>query len=237
MQGMRPRLRWILPLALLLLTASALSGVAQPRFGQSATTAGRTITVGGTGSVTSVPDRASFSFTVETRGRTATAALAANNADAAAVIAAVKNAGVPPADIQTSQVSLSQQTSQDGTTIVGYIASNTITAKTDLARSGKVVDAAVGAGATGFGGPMLSRSDEPDLYRQALAKAVDDAKRKAQALADAADLKLGAVQSVTEGAAAVPIPFAAKLSDSGSVPVEPGTQETQATVSVTYAAS
>jgi hypothetical protein len=235
---MKTKLRWIIPLALLLLTASAVSGIAQPRLGHSATAADKTITVTGTGSVTSVPDRATFSFTVETRGKTATSALAQNNDAANAVIAAVKGAGVPAADIQTSQVALMQQSSQDGTSIVGYIASNTITVKTDLGRSGKLVDAAVNAGATGVGGPMLSRSNESELYRDALKKAIEDSKLKAQALADAAGLKLGAVQSVTEGAtSSPPVPYAQKASDAASgVPVEAGTQEIQATATVTYTA-
>ena len=77
------RIRWILPLALLLLAASAIAGVAQPHLGRSAgTPAGKTITVSGNGTVTSVPDRADFGFTVETRAKTAAGALA-QNADAA----------------------------------------------------------------------------------------------------------------------------------------------------------
>lgn len=235
MQGMRPR--WIIPLALLLLAASAIAGVAQPRLGGAAATAAdRTITVTGTGSVTSVPDRAEFTFGVETRAKTATAALARNSTDAAAVIAAVKAAGVGAADIQTSQVSLSPQMSQDGSEVTGYVASNVVTVKTDLAKAGKLVDAAVGAGANSVGGPMLSRSDADAQYRDALKKAVADARLKAQALADAAGLKLGAVQSIVEGTASTPLPLAAKL-DSGGAPIEPGTQETQATATVTFAAS
>jgi uncharacterized protein YggE len=237
-QGMKPRIRWIIFLALLLLVASAISGIAQPRFGHSATAADKTITVTGSGIVSSVPDRATFTFTVESRAKTATGALAQNNDAMTAVIAAVKGAGVPAASIQTSQVALMQQSSQDGTSIIGYIASNTITVKTDLGRSGKLVDAAVNAGATGFGGPMLSHSDEDGLYRDALKKAVEDSKAKAQALADAAGLKLGAVQSVTEGASSTPpIPYATKTADAGSMPIEAGTQDVQATVTVTYAAS
>lgn len=236
MQGMRPNLRWIVLLALGLLVASAVGGVAQPPSGRSATAPDRTITVTGTGSATSVPDRATFTFTVETRGKSAASALAQNSEAAAAVIAAVEGAGVPASSIQTSQVALMQQSSQDGTSIVGYIASNTIAVETDLPRSGKVVDAAVGAGATGFGGPALARSNESELYREALKQAVEDSKLKAQALAEAAGLKLGAVQSVTEDTASTPVPVAARLSDAGSVPIEPGTQETRATVTVAYAA-
>ena len=138
------RLRWILLLAGVLLLASAVAGIAQPHFGHAAgTTAAKTITVTGNGSVTTVPDRAGFDFTVETRAATAKAALAQNSDAAAAIVAAVKNAGVADADIQTSQVSLSPQTKQDGTQIIGYIASNSISVKSTIAKAGSIVDAAV----------------------------------------------------------------------------------------------
>jgi uncharacterized protein YggE len=232
------RMRWILFLAGLLLVASAIAGVAQPHFGRSATTqpAARTIAVTGNGSVTAVPDRATFGFTIDTRAKTASAALAQNSTDAAAVIAALKAAGVSSANLQTSQVSLQPQSSPDGTQIVGYVASNSVTVKTALSSAGKIVDAAVGAGANGVSGPGLDVSDQSSLYRDALHKAVDDAKLKAQSLADAAGLSLGAVQSIAEGSASSPMPIADKMSAAGA-PVEAGTQEIQATVTVTYAAA
>jgi uncharacterized protein YggE len=55
------RLRWILLLAALLLAAAAISGVGQPLLGRAADTPSKkTITVTGTGKVTTVPDQASF---------------------------------------------------------------------------------------------------------------------------------------------------------------------------------
>lgn len=232
------RLRWLLLLAGLLLVASAIAGVAQPRFGRSATTAppAKTITVTGNGSVTTIPDRATFGFTIETRAKTATAALTQNANDATAVIAALKAAGVTSANIQTSQVSLLPQSSQDGTAIVGYVASNSVTVRTGLGSAGKIVDAAVGAGANGVSGPSLDVSDQSTLYRDALHKAVDDAKLKAQSLADAAGLSLGGAQSISEGGSSSPLPIADKMSAAGA-PIEAGTQEIQASVTVTYAAS
>ena len=232
------RIRWILLLAGLLLVASAIAGVAQPRFGRSATTTppAKTITVTGNGSVATVPDRATFGFTIETRAKTASAALAQNSTDAAAVIAALKAAGVTAANLQTSQVSLMPQSSQDGTQIVGYVASNSVTARTGLSSAGKIVDAAVAAGANGVSGPSLDVSDQSSLYRDALHKAVDDAKLKAQSLADAAGLRLGGVQSISEGGASSPLPMADKVSAAGA-PIEAGTQEIQASATVTYAAS
>jgi uncharacterized protein YggE len=233
------RFRWILPLALLLLAASAIAGVAQPHFGRSATPVPptKTITVTGNGTVTSVPDRAEVSFSIETRAKTATGALGQNADEASKVIAALKAAGVAAADIQTSQVSLSPQTTQDGLTIVGYSASNSITVRSAIAAAGKLIDTAVAAGATSVSGPSLSLSDQAGLYRDALKKAVADAKLKAQALADSAGLTLGDAQTIAEGSAATPLPMSGKLEAPASTPIEPGTQDVQATVTVTFAAS
>jgi uncharacterized protein len=236
---MMRRSRWILFLSALLLVASAIAGVAQPRFGRAAETpAKKTITVTGSGTVTTVPDRASFQFTVESRAATAKAALAKNADEAAAVIAALKNAGIAAADLQTSQVYLNPQMNQDGTDVVGYVASNSVSAKTTLAKAGAIVDAAVGAGANGVSGPMLSRSDEDALYRDALKNAVANALDKAKALASASGLTLGGVQTVIEGSqGSQPIPFAAKAAADSATPIEPGTQTIEASVTVTYNAS
>jgi uncharacterized protein YggE len=236
---MMRRSRWILFLSALLLVASAIAGIAQPRFGRAAETpAKKTITVTGNGTVTTVPDRASFQFTVESRAATAKAALAKNADEAAAVIAALKNAGIAAADLQTSQVYLNPQMNQDGTDVVGYVASNSVSAKATLAKAGAIVDAAVGAGANGVSGPMLSRSDEDARYRDALKNAVADALDKAKALAGASGLTLGGVQTVIEGSqASPPIPFAAKAAADSTTPIEPGTQTIEATVTVTYNAS
>jgi len=88
-------------------------------------------------------------------------------------------------------------------------------------------------------GPSLDRSDRKALYMQALTQALADAKAKAEALAGAAGLTLGAVQTITEGGTATPVPFGIKAAagDSASTPIEPGTQEVDASVGVTYAVS
>jgi uncharacterized protein YggE len=98
------------------------------------------------------------------------------------------------------------------------------------------VDAAVAAGANSVYGPSLDRSDADELANQALADAVADARQKAEALAKAADGSLGRVISVTEGgASAPPIPYAARESALATdVPIEPGTQEIQASVTVVF---
>jgi uncharacterized protein len=225
---------------LALVLAAALVAVLRPHGGAAAAAdTENTITVSGNGMVTTVPDRASFGFTVETRAATAAAALAQNATQTRAVIAAVKGAGVADDDVQTAQVSLMPQTSNDGTSITGYVAANTITAKIrDLARAGRVIDAAVGAGATSVSGPSLFKGDTDALYREALKNAVADARTKATALAAAANQTLGHVQSIVEGGATpLPVAIGKATPDAGSTPIEPGTTEITATVTVTFTAA
>jgi uncharacterized protein YggE len=191
------------------------------------------ITVTGTGTATSVPDRASFSFGVTTQAATASQALARNGDAMEKVIAALKAHGIATADLQTQSVSLSPRTSEQGD-IVGYTASDSVSATGSIDRAGEVIDAAVGAGATDVSGPSFTRADQDALYRQALKAAVADAKAKAQVLAAAAGVSLGGVTAIVEsGQEPVPIPFGRTAAP--STPIEPGTQQTQATVTVTFA--
>ena len=223
----------ILLAGLALFGAAAIAGVAQPHLARSASSPSpdaKTISVSGNGTVETVPDRATFSFTVTTQADTAKAALAKNGAAADAVAAALQGAKV-----QTSEVMLQPQLNDAGTAVLGYTASTSVTAESELAKAGPLVDAAVDAGATGVSGPSWSRSAYSALYRQALQNAVADAKAKAQTLADSAGLTLGAVTSVTEGGGVQPLPYAAAASN-GVAKLLPGTQTVDASVTVTFAA-
>lgn len=224
-------------LATLAVVAALLAGGADAA--THSTSSGDTVTVQGTGTVTAVPDQASFSFTVQTKAPTATAALARNGAATNAVIAAVEAAGVPEADVQTAQVSLDPVASSDGTSIVAYGAADTITVtKLAIGRAGAIVDAAVGAGATDVSGPSLDLSDRDSLYAQALKAAVEQARAKAEVLAGAAGRNLGAVVSIVEGGGPTPLPYAVGgVASAPNTPIEAGTQQVQASVTVTYALS
>jgi uncharacterized protein len=194
------------------------------------------ITVNGTGSATTVPDRAALSFGVTSQAATATAALVRSSDAIAKVIAALKSHGIAAADLQTDAVSLNPRTSDQGE-ILGYTAFDSVSAQSAIARAGEAIDAAVEAGATDVSGPGFTGADQDALYRQALKSAIADAKAKAQALAGAAGVSLGGVTSIVEGSAA-PIPFIDKAAAPGtstSTPIEPGTQKVTATVTVTFA--
>lgn len=213
-----------------LLAASLFAGVGLPLLAH-ADTKPATVTVNGTGTVETTPDTATMTFGVTTRGDDAKAALASNSAAMEKVLAAVKGAGVAAENVQTQSVSVYRR--EDG----GYEASNSVSVVVrDLSKVGDVTDAATAAGANNVGGPSLSKDGTGALYRDALKKAFADAKAKAAALADAAGMALGGVQSISEGGTVPgPIAWEAARASDAKVPVEPGTQQVQASVSVTFA--
>jgi len=191
-----------------------------------------TVTVTGEGTVLAVPDRAEISAGVETRAQTARAALQANATAMERVLKALRSGG--GADITTETVSLSTSFDDQGSPN-GFVASNIASATVAFDKAGSLIDAAVAAGANTIYGPSLSRSDADALYRQALAKAVDDAKARAEILAKAAGRSLGRVTAIAESGSAAPVPFAAKASAAqDSTPVVSGPEETTASVTVTY---
>lgn len=226
--------------AALVLAAAALAGVGRPEAAQGQESAGpdRTVTATGIGSVTAVPDRAHFSFGVQAQARSAVLALQAADTQLGRVVAAVRQAGVAAADIQTEQISLLPRGSEEGGEIVGYTAIGSVSVRVrNLDRAGAVVDAAVGAGANQVYGPSLTRSDQDALYRNALRAAYADARAKAQAIADAAGVRLGELRAAVEGGGSVPVPLGAGRAEDAKATIEPGTQELQATVTVTFSIS
>ena len=222
--------------ALLLVAAAAVAGVARPegaRAVESPSQSGDSITVSGNGSVSSIPTTAVFSFGVDSRAATARGAMAANSREMRAVIAAVKAAGGK--NVTTQSVNLSQAFGPDGAPN-GFAASNVVIATVGLDRVGGLIDAAVEAGANQVNGPSLGVSDQEKLYRQALKVAVADARESAQVLAAAAGRSLGKVTAIVEGGGAFPSPMYEKAAVSdGGAPIEAGTRETSATISVTFA--
>jgi uncharacterized protein len=215
----------------------AFAGVLQPGIavGQATEPEPGSLTVHGTGSVDVTPDRASFAFGTVSQARTAAAALEASTDAVARVVGALRREGIAQADIQTADVSLSARWSENGETIIGYTASNSVTATIRrLGQAGAVIDAAVAAGANQMSGPNLLASDMRSAYRDAMRAAVADARAKAQALAGASGGTPGRITAMAEGHTAPP-PMPAQDSERLAVAqVEPGTQQIEATVTVTF---
>jgi uncharacterized protein YggE len=219
----------------LVVAAAALFAVLRPGGAQAVDppSSPDTVTVAGEGIVLAVPDRAEISAGVETRAQTAKAALQANGAAMQGVLRALRAGG--GTDVTTQTVSLSTSFDDQGTPN-GFVASNIASATVAFSKAGALIDAAVAAGANTIYGPSASRSDADALYRQALAKAVDDANQRASTLAKAAGRELGRITAISEsGMTPGPVFAKAEPARDASTPVESGPQETTASVSVTYA--
>ena len=201
---------------------------------------GEGITVVGSGSARAVPDVAEWSFGVQTSGDTAAAALAASSAAMDGVVAALRDSGIADEDLRTEQVSVFPRMSDDGRAVVGYDASNSVSATIrDLDRAGATVDAAVSAGANQVYGPTLTLSDSKAQYRAAVEAAFADARARAEAIAEQAGVSLGAPVAIVEGGGGGVVPefdrLAAAEAGAADVAVQPGTQEVGATLTVTFA--
>ena len=216
-----------------LVAVAAFAGVGRPEAARGDVASPDTVTTTGHGVVTVVPDEASVSAGVHTQADSAAAALAQNAKLMSSVIAALKTAG--GSNLQTQQVSLYPQTN-DQNQVTGYVADNSVSAEAKIAGAGALIDAAVAAGANNVSGPTLDVSDRDARYRDALGKAVADARAKAAALAGAGGFGVGPVSSVTEQTAAAPAPVyeAVAAGKSAATPIEPGTQDVTADVTVTF---
>jgi uncharacterized protein YggE len=236
------KIRHVVWVSALVLAASALAGVGAPlliRADTGASTPAGTLSVVGTGSVTTRPDTATVSAGVTTQAASASAAMSSNADAMTKVIDALKAEGIDESDLQTDFVSLEPRYDDQGVAIVGYTASNSVSAKVrDVSKAGRVVDAAVAAGANTVSGPSLSREDSDKLYRDALEEAVAQARLKATALARAAGVTLGDVRSVSEGTQeVVPLTFAGLAAKPAATPIETGTTEVTASARVVFAIS
>ena len=92
------------------------------------------------------------------------------------------------------------------------------------------------AGANQVYGPTFSIADQSELYKNALEDAFADARSKAEALAAVTGVSLGGVINVIEGGGFVPLPVDAAAAEAAP-PIEPGLQEIQANLTVTFAIS
>jgi uncharacterized protein YggE len=199
-----------------------------------------TVTVAGSGTVSAAPDMAEITTGVVTQASTAAQALAANSQAMERLLQALGTLGVAPRDIQTTNISVSplRRQGRDGQPpeITGYEVTNQVRVKVrDLGSLGRVLDQQVGQGANLVYGIQFGRQEPAPLLDEARKRAMADARRKADLYAAAAGLKVGRVVAVQEAGAASPRPeMSPRVMMSAAVPVAPGEQETQASVTVTF---
>lgn len=199
-----------------------------------------TVTVAGTGTVSAAPDMAEITSGVVTQAPTAAQALAANSQAMERLLQALGALGIATRDIQTTNISVSplRRQGRDGQPpeITGYEVTNQVRVKVrDLSILGRVLDQQVGQGANLVHGIQFGRQEPEPLRDEARRRAMADARRKAELYAGVASLRVGRVVAVQEAGAPTPRPeMAPRVIVSAAVPVAPGEQEIQASVTVTF---
>ncbi len=200
-----------------------------------------TLTVTGTGVVEASPDLATVSLGVTTTGDTAGAAMSANSAALAAVIARLKAAGVEARDIQTSNLSLNPNWVTSSVSseneIKGYTANNMVNVRIRvLDQTGAVLDAAIADGANALNGLTFGLQNPRPQQDAARKLAVADAVAIATLLSQAAGTELGPILSMQEGFAMdpIPAPMFRTMAEAAPPPVEGGAVDVSASVTIVF---
>lgn len=179
-----------------------------------------TITVTGEGKAISLPDVATFSFTVSADAKTVSEAQEAVTKKIEAIIKGLAGIGIEEKDIKTTNYSVypkysyasmpcspnycppSRQT-QDG-----YTASHNITVKVrNTNDAGKALGVAGDLGATDLSGINFTADDPDKAYEEARAEAIQDAREKAKVLTKDLGVRLGKVVDFQENTGGYPMPY------------------------------
>jgi uncharacterized protein YggE len=220
---------------LVLLVAALLSGcaaVAGPPAGEYG------ISVTGSGRVALPPDTAVVEVGVETRAAQLADATAEVDRRMRAVLARIKT---PGADVRTTLYAIDpiaeprQPPGDTGIRIVGYRASNVVQVRTkDVEGIGKIVDAAVAAGANVVRNVHFTLEAPERAEAEARTLALQDAAGKARQVAAAAGVKLGRLLAVTESSPIRPVSARMTMAVAPG-PVEPGQLDLTVVVQARYA--
>lgn len=161
-----------------------------------------TINVQGRGEVMSVPDIATLNFGVQTgRQKTADASMQMLTEKMTKVMAALTAVGIEEKDIRTQYLSLNPSYDwNEGRRIdEGFEANQSLIVKVrDLKKISEVLDAAIKSGANQAGSVNFTIDDPENLRAEARAKAIANAKEKAEKLAADLGVTLGRMQGFWE---------------------------------------
>jgi len=209
----------------------------------------RTIAVTGNAEASAAPDQAVVRLGTTVQMSQANAAQAKVSETMQKALEGIEKIGVPRNSIRTANLTLTSvysneklAGSSEAPRVVGFRANNTIEITLeDTKLVGKVIDAGIAAGANELQGVSFSLKDDLPQRIRTLTIASQEAKSKAQTIANALNLQLGSVIEVTEGGVHV-VPFnegfggARMMAAAGAVrtPIEPGEVRVQANVTVRY---
>ena len=229
-------MRTVLPLVLIML-------MPVPAAAQQATEPQQPMVVtSGEGIVKRTPDRAWVMIASEARAKTPQEAQKQNATAMTAVMDRLKGAGISAEAIKTAAIDLQPEFdyANNRQTLRGYVARNTLEVRVDtLPKLGEIIDAAVGSGATTIGGVRFDIQDRAGAEREAIKIAVADARQRAEAAADGANMKVERIVRIEEhrGQIVEPRPMmamrAGMAQEAATTPVAPGELHIRAGVTLT----
>lgn len=202
----------------------------------------RTVEVSGSGEIQIKPDTARIRLGVQTEAETAQTALNQNSTKMRALIDALENADISSDDIQTQTVRLSPRynfnDSNNSHSLAGFTASNIVEVRTqNLQNLGTLLDQSVKAGANTIENISFEVSDPENMTDQVRETAVQNARHKAEELADLANATLGPVLEIRE-TGSTPVPLGqqveAPVQQAAAVPISPASQSVRVDVQVTW---
>jgi len=233
----------VLVLGMALAACSGVAPATQAAVPGQQTTSVGGITVVGQGTAYGQPDQATVIVGVDTFAPTVEEATAQNQGTLDSVMAALTAAGIAAEDIQTTNYSLyAEQIYGDRGPegIAGYRVSNQVNVKIrDISRVGDVLAAVTEAGANAIYGVNFSVADPAALEAEARASAMDDARKRAESLAELGGVTLGDVTIISEvvGSPVMPLGMGGgfAMEQAASDPgISPGQLSYQVQVQVTY---
>lgn len=202
------------------------------------------IMVSGKGIVQAKADLAYIDIGVEQTDKSAVKAQQITSQNMQKVVDSLKKIGIPKDKIETEQINLNPQYKYDNRqkTLTGYTASNTVKVTVEnLDMLGKIIDSAISAGANNINHIIFSLKDEASFKTEALQRAFNDAKAKAEAIAKASGLILAKIKQIHESGAQIfpPAPKLAQyraegLGGAAETPITPGDIKIQGDLTVIY---
>ncbi len=203
-----------------------------------------TITIDGEGKVTGKPTLAQVDLGMFMEGKDVPQLQNDNSQKVNAIIAAMKGLGIAEADLQTSNYTISPKFEyKDGAqNVIGYTISQNLSLKVrDLSKLSAVLAKAGQLGTNQVNGVTFTIDDPTELKQEARKKALQDARSKAQELADALGVTVEHVVTFSESSNPLtqPLPYMYKAEGMGGAAsvapdIQPGSLDVVSHVSVTF---
>ncbi len=181
-------------------------------FANAAESGVRTVTVSGQGEIQAEPDKAIVLLGIESRRPKLEEARAEVARVVDAALKLTRDLKIDQKYVRATRINVQPEYNWDNTArerhLIGYYVSRQIEVDLrDLDKLGQLLERAVDLGVNQVSEPQLDSSKRRELEREALAKAVQDARLNAEAVAKAAGARLGAPRTISASSGFVPPPM------------------------------